>query len=52
MTLKSFSETTAARIMRQLLCAVAYCHARNIVHRYDFPLDANAVGTSSPRIWS
>lgn len=31
--LHSFSEATAARLMRQLLSAVAYCHSKNIVHR-------------------
>ncbi len=29
-----FTEQKAAGIMRQLLSAVAYCHARKIVHRY------------------
>ena len=28
-----FSEKDAAKIMQQLLSAVAYCHKHNIVHR-------------------
>ncbi len=31
---KHFTEQKAAVIMKQLLSAVAYCHARKIVHRY------------------
>ncbi|KAM3140387.1 Protein kinase domain containing protein [Paramecium bursaria] len=30
---KHFSEKKAARVMKQLLSAVTYCHERNIVHR-------------------
>ena len=33
-TLHTFSERIAAKIMLQVLSAVAYCHSRNIVHRY------------------
>jgi serine/threonine protein kinase len=32
--MKHFAEAKAAIVMRQLLSAVAYCHARKIVHRY------------------
>lgn len=31
--LKSFSEQLAAKVMKQLLSAVAYCHLKHIVHR-------------------
>ena len=31
---KSFSESTAAHIMKQILAAVEYCHKRQVVHRY------------------
>jgi len=34
LSLKRFSEKIAAKIMRQLLSAVAYCHSKKIVHRY------------------
>ncbi len=34
LSLKSFSERIAAAVMKQLLSAVAYCHAKNVVHRY------------------
>jgi calcium-dependent protein kinase len=30
---KSFSEADAARLMKQVMSVVAYCHANNIVHR-------------------
>ena len=30
---KSFDEYNAVDVMNQLLSAVAYCHAQNIVHR-------------------
>jgi len=30
---KSFSEKDAAHIMKQLLGAMSYCHARNVIHR-------------------
>jgi calcium-dependent protein kinase len=33
MTLKTFSEYCAAKIMKQVLSAVSYCHALHIVHR-------------------
>lgn len=33
MRLKNFTEKNAARIMKQLLSAVAYCHSKHIVHR-------------------
>ena len=33
MNLRSFTESLAANIMKQILSAVAYCHARHIVHR-------------------
>lgn len=32
--LKQLSQLDVAKIMKQLLSAVNYCHARNIVHRY------------------
>jgi calcium-dependent protein kinase len=31
--IKCFTETDAAKIMRQLLSAVVYCHNKKIVHR-------------------
>lgn len=30
---KNFSEFIVSKIMRQLLSAVSYCHARHIIHR-------------------
>ena len=33
LTLKQFAEKDAAKIMKQLLSAVRYCHERKIVHR-------------------
>lgn len=30
---KHFNETIAAKIMKQLLSVIAYCHSNNIVHR-------------------
>lgn len=31
--LNYFSEKIVAKIMKQLLSAIAYCHSRNVVHR-------------------
>ena len=31
--LKSFSESTAAGLIKQLLSALVYCHSKHIVHR-------------------
>lgn len=31
----ALSEQVSAKIMRQLLSAVAYCHSKNIVHRQE-----------------
>ena len=33
--LQHFSERIAAKIMLQVLSAVAYCHSRQVVHRYE-----------------
>ncbi len=33
LNMHSFSERVAARIMKQVLSAVAYCHAKHVVHR-------------------
>lgn len=30
---KAFSENIAAKIMKQVLLAINYCHSKNIVHR-------------------
>lgn len=35
-TEKTFSEKKTAAYMKQFLSAVAYCHDRNIIHRYLF----------------
>jgi calcium-dependent protein kinase len=32
-TMKNFSESKAAELMKQILSAVTYCHKKNIVHR-------------------
>lgn len=32
--MKSFSERKAAELMKQILSAITYCHARKIVHRF------------------
>jgi len=34
-SMKNFSETKAAQLMKQILSAVTYCHHRKIVHRYN-----------------
>jgi calcium-dependent protein kinase len=33
--MKTFSEAYAAKLMKQLLSAVTYCHNLKVVHRYD-----------------
>lgn len=33
LTLKYLSEYTVAKIIKQILSAIAYCHAKHIVHR-------------------
>ncbi len=47
--LKHFSELDAARLAKQILLAIAYCHAVKVVHRYSL---FYAAGTSSPRTCS
>lgn len=33
MKFKTFNEGDAAKLMRQIMSAIAYCHSKNIVHR-------------------
>ena len=41
LALRSFNERLAARIMKQVFSAVAYCHTKHIVHRFVLPSRAS-----------